>query len=169
MAATESTPASPPPPDPPPDPPSAPPPAPAKNNRKWIYLTVAIALIGLAIGTSVAFTNSETNADAQHKAQQLKSRLDKAGLPAPEARVIADTFGTDGGVICRDPSNALIKAQYQAAISNGAGGPGQRPVIGDSDVAEAVSLAIATYCPDNLADWLKHVRDDLKLADTTNN
>jgi hypothetical protein len=127
--------------------------------RKWIYVASAVVLIGLIIGGLAVFHENAVNSDANSKAAQLKSRLEHAGLPAPDTQVIADTLGTSGDLICQDPSNPLIKATYQQAISNGASGPGTRPVIADSDVVQAVSLAIATYCPDNLGSWLKQVRD----------
>lgn len=60
----------------------------------------------------------------------------------------------------------MIKAKYQASITNGAAGPGQRPVIGPRDITEAVALTIATYCPDRLQDCLSHL-ETLKLDDTT--
>jgi hypothetical protein len=138
-----------------------------QERRKWIYLGTLVVLVGLAVWGGLVFHQNQVNADAKNKATQLKSRLEHAGLPAPDAQVIADSLGTDGGIVCQNPSDPLVKADYQAAISNGASGPGNRPVIGDSDVAEAVSLTIATYCPDNLGSWLKHVRDDLKLENTT--
>jgi hypothetical protein len=131
--------------------------------RKWIYLAAVVVLIGLIIGGLAVFHENADNSEAQNKAAQLKSRLEHAGLPAPDTQVIADSLGTTGDLVCQDPSNPLVKARYQSAISNGAGGPGMRPVIADSDVVEAVSLAIATYCPDNLGNWLKQVRD-LNLA-----
>jgi hypothetical protein len=137
-----------------------------QDTRKWIYLGTLIVLVGLVIGGAVVFRQNAVNADAKNKASQLKSRLESAGLPAPDSQVIADSLGTDGGLVCQNPSDPLIKASYQAAISNGASGPGNRPIIGDPDVAKAVGLVIATYCPDNLGKWLKNV-NDLKLENTT--
>ena len=32
-------------------------------------------------------------------------------------------------------------------------------------MAEATSIVIATYCPDNLGAWFKHVRDNLSLQE----
>jgi hypothetical protein len=136
------------------------------DTRKWIYLGTLIVLIGLAIGGGFVFHWNAVNAEANDKAAQLKSRLEQAGLPAPDQQVIASALGTDGSAVCQNPSNPLIKARYQAAISNGASGPGNRPIIGDPDVAKAISLVIATYCPDNLGNWLKQV-GDLKLENST--
>jgi len=135
-----------------------------RDRRKLIYIATLVVVLGLGVWGVVAFHSSVVGSQADSKAQQLKSRLESAGLPAPDTRVIADTLGTNGGMVCQDPTNPLIKANYQAAITNGAAGPGSRPVIGDNDIVEAVSLTIATYCPDQLGNWVKHVRDDLKLA-----
>jgi hypothetical protein len=138
-----------------------------QSTRKWIYLGTLAVVIGLAVWGGFVFHWNSVSAEASNKAAQLKTRLENAGLPAPDTKVIADSLGTTGGIVCQNPSDPLVKANYQAAISNGASGPGNRPVIGDSDVAEAVSLTIATYCPDHLGSWIKHVRDDLKLENTT--
>lgn len=47
----------------------------------------------------------------------------------------------------------------------GATGPGARPVIADDDVLKATAPAITTYCPDQLASYLKSV-GDLKTGAT---
>ena len=137
--------------------------------RRWLlHLVVLAVLIGAVVWAGLAFKNTgDTNADAQHKAEQLKSRLTAAGLQSAEVKVLANTFGTDGGIACQgNPDNALLQSDYQTSLSNEAGaGPGNRPVIGDADMAEATSIVIATYCPDNLGAWLKHVRDNLSLQE----
>ena len=77
-----------------------------------------------------------------------------------------DALGDDGASVCQNPEDPMIKARYQAAITNGAAGPGQRPVIAPTQSAQAVSLTIQVYCPDRLPDYLDHL-DTLKLDDTT--
>ncbi|SUA75990.1 Uncharacterised protein [Nocardia otitidiscaviarum] len=77
----------------------------------------------------------------------MHARLLAAGLAAPDPRVIADSLGADGGLVCQDPSSPLVQARYQAAISNGATGPGARPVTWDRDLLAATALAIETYLP----------------------
>ncbi|WP_225727762.1 MULTISPECIES: hypothetical protein [unclassified Nocardia] len=136
------------------------------GKRRLIYLISAVLLGLMAIFGVVMFTETARDTDAAAKAQRLHDRLADAGLPAPEPRVIGDSLGRDGGLVCQDPSSPLIKARYQSAISNGADGPGSRPVIGDRDVAVAVELTIATYCPDRLGSYLNQVRD-MKFDDTT--
>lgn len=137
-----------------------------KATRILTYVLTFAVIGALVIWGVAVFHAHTTGAQADTKATQLKKRLERAGLPAPDTRSIADALGTNGGLVCENPSSPLVKARYQAAISNGAAGPGGRPVIGDTDVTEAVSLAIATYCPDKLGDWIKQVRG-LKLEDTT--
>lgn len=136
------------------------------NKRRWIYVTAGALLVVFALIGLFTFSAIRENTDAQRKAEQLHSNLIAAGLPAPEPDVIANTLGDDGGSVCQDPSSPLIRAKYQASITNGAAGPGQRPVIGPRDTAEAVGITIATYCPDRLQDYLSHL-DTLKLDDTT--
>ncbi|MFE3758319.1 hypothetical protein ACFXO9_28795 [Nocardia tengchongensis] len=108
-----------------------------ERTRRLVYIAVAVVLAAVAV----------------------------AGLAAPDPTTIADSLGADGGLVCQDPSSPLIKARYRASISNGATGPGSRPVIADDDVLKATALAIATYCPDELASYLKNV-GDLKTGDT---
>lgn len=136
------------------------------RKRRWIYITTGVLLVVFALIGLLTFSEIHENAQADAKAEQLHSNLLAAGLPAPEPKLIADALGDDGGLVCQDPSSALIRANYQASISNGASGPGQRPVIGPRATTQAVALTIAVYCPDRLSDYLSHL-DTLKLDDTT--
>ncbi|MFD4356121.1 hypothetical protein ACFWPX_26470 [Nocardia sp. NPDC058518] len=136
------------------------------RKRRWIYVTAGVLLVVFALIGLFTFTEIRENTQASAKAEQLHNNLLAAGLPAPETDVIANALGDDGGSVCQDPGSPLIKAKYQASITNGAAGPGQRPVIGPRDTTEAVALTIATYCPDRLQDYLSHL-DTLKLDDTT--
>ncbi|MFD4439748.1 hypothetical protein ACFWPK_08195 [Nocardia sp. NPDC058519] len=136
------------------------------RKRRWIYVTAGVLLVVFALIGLFTFTEIRENTQASAKAEQLHNNLLAAGLPAPETDVIANALGDDGGSVCQDPGSPLIKAKYQASITNGAAGPGQRPVIGPRDTTEAVALTIATYCPDRLQDYLSHL-DTLNLDDTT--
>lgn len=55
--------------------------------------------------------------------------------------------------------------QAKIALSNGAGGPGQRPVISDNVAINAAEPAVSVYCPDQLGAF-KKAYGDLKYADT---
>ncbi|KAF0847976.1 hypothetical protein [Nocardia caishijiensis] len=133
---------------------------------RWIYITAAVLLVVFAVIAVLTFDEIHQNNEANAKAEQLHSNLLAAGLPAPEPDVIASALGDNGGSVCQDPDAAHIKAKYQAALTNGAAGPGQRPVIGSREAAEAVGQAIAVYCPEHLADYRAHL-DSLNLDDTT--
>ncbi|MFC4124487.1 hypothetical protein [Nocardia rhizosphaerae] len=136
------------------------------RTRHWIYLTAAGLLVVFALIGLFTFSAIKENTAANSKAEQLRNDLLAAGLPAPEPEVIAAALGDDGGSVCQDPSSPLIRARYQASLSNGASGPGQRPVIGPRAATEATALTIAVYCPDRLPDYLSHL-DTLQLDDTT--
>ncbi|MET9488366.1 hypothetical protein [Nocardia sp. NPDC006630] len=131
--------------------------------RRLVYLSVAVVLVVIAIAGAIAFHRDRDSDIALRRAQVLQSRLIAAGFTSPEPKVIADSLGEDGGLLCQDPHSPLIKAQYQSAITNGAGGPGTRPVIADRDVFTATSIAIETYCPDKLAAYLEET-GNLKKA-----
>ncbi|MGW4242778.1 hypothetical protein [Nocardia sp. NPDC004722] len=136
-----------------------------ERERRLVYISVAVVLVALAVAGVIIFKRNSDSDDALRKAQVLQSRLVAAGFDSPEPQVIADSLGEDGGLVCSDPASPLIKARYEAAISNGASGPGSRPVIADRDVFTATSLAIETYCPDKLAAYLE-TTGHLKQGDT---
>jgi hypothetical protein len=108
--------------------------------------------------------------DYQHLIAQVMSTTKPhpgvVSFVAPDTGVIRDSRGRDGGLICQAPSSPLIRARYRSAISNGASGPGNRPVIADRDVVATTGLAIEACCPGNLPAHLRQV-DTLKLGDTT--
>ncbi|MBL1077559.1 hypothetical protein JK358_24440 [Nocardia sp. 2] len=134
-------------------------------NRRIVYWSVALVLVAIAISGVIIFERDRDSDESLRRAEVLHSRLTQAGIAAPEPQVIADSLGEDGGLVCQDPDSPLIKARYQAAISNGASGPGNRPVIADTDVFTATALAIETYCPERLAAYLEET-GTLKKADT---
>ncbi|WP_067819990.1 hypothetical protein [Nocardia inohanensis] len=133
--------------------------------RKLIYISVALLLVALAVAGAIVFRKDRETDVALRRAEVLQTRLADAGFSAPDPQVIADTMGEDGGFVCQDPTSPLIRARYRAAISNGASGPGNRPVIADSEVFTATALAIETYCPDQLAGYLE-ATGTLKKGDT---
>jgi hypothetical protein len=61
-----------------------------------------------------------------------------AGSPRiPDQGQIARAPGTDDGAACSDPSGAPKNALYRVNLANGAGGPGQRPIIAVAPAPEA--------------------------------
>jgi hypothetical protein len=73
-------------------------------------------------------------------------------------------LGTDGGATCDDPNNALNRAILYSTLSNGAAGPGMRPVVFDKTMLGGQLLILKIYCPEELPSMQKFV-DKLKSAD----
>jgi hypothetical protein len=73
-------------------------------------------------------------------------------------------LGDDGGAVCQDPASALSRATLNAQLTNGAAGPGQRPVIADKRVVQGQALIIKVYCPEYIEEF-QQVVDDLKFDD----
>jgi hypothetical protein len=136
------------------------------HGHRILYFILAAVFVALTVIASIAYYRNRVDQQAQDKAGELQSRFAAARLPLPMDRGdIARMFRTDGGAVCANPDSALQKARWQQDMSNGADGPGQRPIISDRDIALADLLIIDTYCPGKLARF-KSIVDDLKLDDT---
>ena len=70
-------------------------------------------------------------------------------------------LGDDGGAVCANPNDALSRATFLSQLTNGATGPGNRPVIANARIAEGELAIIKIYCPDELAEFQQFI-DDLK-------
>jgi len=124
----------------------------------------ALALILVVIGL-IAYRGAKQDDEANQKADQFISVLQKAGVQRlPSQDQVARVLGTDGGSVCQDPSNGLRQATLFSMISNGAAGPGMRPVITDSRLLRGQLAVIAVYCPDELPNVQDFV-DDLRTGD----
>jgi len=110
------------------------------------------------------FNSNKKNQQAIDKANQLSAELKQAGLPVPEAQQIYNVLGDDGGAVCAAPANALVKSILYGQLTNGAAGPGQRPIIADNKATEGVLLIVKVYCPEE-AESFQQVINDLKYAD----
>lgn len=132
---------------------------------KFIYWAFgALALILVLIGL-VSYRGAKQDQDADQKAEQFIAVLQKAGVQRlPSTHQVARVLGNDGGSVCQDPSNALRRATLYSMISNGAAGPGQRPVITDSRLLRGQLAVISVYCPDELPNFKDYI-DDLKTDD----
>ena len=136
------------------------------RTHRIIYLVAAVIFVAAAVVAVVLFRHDQADAQAREKARQLQARFTAAGLPLPaDQDDLARMFRTDGGAVCANPDSALQQARWQQDMSNGADGPGQRPIISDRDIALADLLIIDTYCPGKLAKF-KSIVDDFKLDDT---
>ncbi|MEU5400736.1 hypothetical protein ABZ348_15760 [Streptomyces sp. NPDC005963] len=135
------------------------------SEHKWIYIGAIVLLVALAIVGVIQYNKVKVTNEAARKADQLASDLEAAGLPRPKTSTIARVLGTDGGVVCEDPASALKSALWRINLSNGAAGPGQRPIIADSQVVEAEAMIVDLYCPEKI-DKVRDAVDDLKTDDT---
>jgi Tfp pilus assembly protein FimT len=129
--------------------------------RNVIIVIVLVVLVVVGLGL---FHRARSGAEARSKAEQLSAAFTAAGLPAPSTDQIVAVLGTDGGAVCVDPAGALHQAAASDQFSNGAGGPGQRPVIATRNLIEAEEQVISVYCPDQLAAFQEYVKP-LRTAD----
>ena len=135
-----------------------------QKHRRVTYIVITVALVLLLIICIVFYRRAESNQEAQDKANQLIAALQKAGVRAvPSQEQIVGVLGDDGGALCKDPASALRKSILFSQLTNGAAGPGIRPVIADSKVFKGQLLAIQIYCPDQLPRFQQMV-EKLKTA-----
>ena len=131
------------------------------RERSWIYVTSVVLLVVLALWAIFAFSSARETSQAEDKADELIAALEDAGAGTPDQDQIVRVLGDDGGATCQNPNEALGRSTLHAMLTNGATGPGIRPVIADSRVFQGQLLIIETYCPDELDDFRQFV-DDLK-------
>jgi Tfp pilus assembly protein FimT len=134
------------------------------RERSWIFITALVLLGVITLAGVLAFSQGRENARALAKADELIAALEDAGARAPEKDQIVRVLGDDGGATCADPNDALSRAILLSQLTNGATGPGTRPVIADSRVVKGQLLIIEIYCPDELDDFKDFV-GDLKTDD----
>jgi Tfp pilus assembly protein FimT len=135
-----------------------------RRERVILYgVIAALVAILMVIGVASWRTERATRA-AEEKADRLIAAFEELGTRVPSRDQIVKVLGEDGGSVCADPTNALRRAAYLAQLSNGAGGPGTRPVIANSRVAKGELAIITIYCPDKLSDFKEFV-DDLHTTD----
>jgi Tfp pilus assembly protein FimT len=137
-----------------------------RRERLIIYVLVGAVVLILMVLGAVSWRNAKADEEAQRKADQFIAALTAAGANAPPQEQIVRVLGSDGGAICTDPNESLIRANLQAQLSNGAGGPGTRSVIADHRAVEGGILVISIYCPDRLPEFKTFV-EGLKTADLT--
>ncbi|MFI6419490.1 hypothetical protein ACIBG6_19110 [Streptomyces sp. NPDC050842] len=136
------------------------------SEHKWIYWGAIVILVGLTVTGLIQYSAIRTNSQSLSKADELQDELLEAGYSAPpDTDTIARVLGTDGGQVCEAPGSALETALWKIRQSNGATGPGQRPVISDSKAVEAERIVLKVYCPDQL-DEFDEALEDLQTDDT---
>ncbi|TRW45516.1 hypothetical protein FJ693_09335 [Georgenia yuyongxinii] len=130
-----------------------------------MYVTAVVLLIVLAVVALLTFRGARQTAEAQEKADQLIASLEDAGARTPSQEAIVSVLGTDGGAVCANPNDALSRSVLLAQLSNGAAGPGIRPVIVEQRLFQGQRLIMEVYCPQYLEEFQQFV-DDLKLTET---
>jgi Tfp pilus assembly protein FimT len=135
-----------------------------QKDRRLVYIVITVALVLLLIICFIFYRSAQSSQQAQDKANQLIAALQKAGVRVvPSQEQIVRVLGDDGGAICKNPNSALRKALLFSQLTNGAGGPGLRPVVVDSRIFKGELLVIQIYCPDELAGFQQTV-EQLKTA-----
>ncbi|GGS11556.1 hypothetical protein Snoj_35970 [Streptomyces nojiriensis] len=135
------------------------------SQHKWIYLGAIVLLVGFVVVGLIQYKAVRTTNQALDKANQLADELVAAGFTRPDPNTLARALGEDGGIVCEDPASALKSALWKINLSNGATGPGQRPVIADRRAVQAEALVLKVYCPDTLHRIQEQI-DDLKTEQT---
>jgi hypothetical protein len=138
-----------------------------KSTRRTTYIVIGAVFLVLLIVALIAFNSNKETQAAEQKADQLIATLGQAGLRAPPKDQVVRVLGDDGGVVCDDPNLALKKTIMYGLATNGAAGPGLRPVIADNRLVQGALAVIKTYCPDELPELTK-TADQFKTADLVN-
>jgi hypothetical protein len=132
------------------------------SERRTIYIVAAAVVVVLIVVGLIAHHSAKETTSAQMKANQLIAALAATGAHTPTRDMVVRVLGDDGGALCNDPASGLRKGILFDQITNGAGGPGMRPVIGDSRIVKGQLLVLKIYCPDQLPDFQK-LADQLKF------
>jgi len=138
------------------------------SRHRWIYIGSIIMLLAMAVIFLVIYSQAKATNEAAKKAGRLADALTAQGYPHPDEGQLARTLGTDGGAVCENPAGALKTGLQKVNMSNGAAGPGQRPIISNARTVEAEAIVLNVYCPDELIEFNKKV-DDYKTSKTVEN
>ncbi|CAH0288318.1 MULTISPECIES: hypothetical protein [unclassified Arthrobacter] len=136
-----------------------------KRSRSVVYIVAMILLVVFAVVALLSFRSARETQQSLAKADQLIATIEGAGGTAPSREQIARVLGDDGGAVCANPNDALSRATYLSQLTNGATGPGNRPVIANARILIGEVAIIKTYCPDQLAEFQQFI-DDLKTYHT---
>ncbi|MFI8389404.1 hypothetical protein [Streptomyces sp. NPDC085540] len=135
------------------------------SQHRWIYIGAIVLLVAFVVVGLIQYKAVRSTNQALDKANQLTDELVAAGFTRPDPHTLARALGEDGGIVCEDPASALKSALWKINLSNGATGPGQRPVIVDRRAVQAEALVLKVYCPDTLHRIQDEI-NDLKTEQT---
>lgn len=125
------------------------------NTDRWLFIALACALALAFALAAVLYSEHRASRDALAKAKRLETAYAYFGLPKPhDTTTIARVLGTDGGAVCREPNSALVKADLAMMLTNGAGGPGLRPIIVDPKTLKGEAIILGIYCPSELPGFI---------------
>jgi hypothetical protein len=137
----------------------------SRRERTATYWIAAGILVLLAVTALFTFSAARSTVQARDKADELIAGLESAGAAAlPSQEQVVGVLGDDGGAVCEDPASGLHQAILHDQLTNGAAGPGMRPVIADNKALAGELLVVKIYCPQHLED-VQQVVDDLKTDD----
>jgi hypothetical protein len=121
---------------------------------------LGILLVGCSAGTVPP--EAAKSAEAQQLATKLQAALAAAGLPQPDAGVLAVLYGTDGSVSCENAGD-VTHVDGLALFGN----PSHvRRVAVDPTVVTFDEAVVSTYCPDRLDALRKTFADQTTPAQT---
>jgi hypothetical protein len=126
-----------------------------RTARRLTALASAAVLVILVLVGLLTYHRAADTPVAAAKADQLITALAAAGARTPDKEQVVRLLGADGGAVCADPNGALARAAQDSGLSNGAGGPGTRPVIADGRVARGELLVLRVYCPEQVAGFTR--------------
>jgi Tfp pilus assembly protein FimT len=135
-----------------------------RRERSTIYILVAVMVAILMVIGLIAYRGQKETEEAEQKADEFIAALEQAGARVPSREQVVRVLGDDGGAVCANPNDALSRSALLVLMTNGASGPGIRPVLADSKVIQGELLVIKVYCPDELEEFQQFV-DDLNLND----
>jgi hypothetical protein len=138
----------------------------AARTRRTTYIVLGVIFVLLAGTALVVFRSAKATAEAEQKADQLITEFTAAGLRAPDKEQIVRVLGDDGGATCSYPNDSLKRGILFGHLTNGAAGPGIRPIIADNKMLEGQLLIIKVYCPEELEEFTEFV-NGLKYADVS--
>lgn len=131
-----------------------------------MWVVIALVVVGLAIAGVARYRYRSETSEAVDKAAQVAAEWEALGINVPSQDFLVRLYGTDGGILCLIAPDDVAKGLYLMQLSNGAAGPGQRPVIVRETAIAAERAMLEVYCPDRIAAF-DEIVNDLKLASET--